>query len=62
MPKHVLTNKFPELQIHDVGELLGVDFCSNVTAANGTTIPFKGWIETKFQIKKDGSKEVTVPF
>ena len=34
----------------------------NLTAANGTTIPYKGWIETKFRLNKEDSKEVTVPF
>ena len=44
IPEHVLINKFPELQIHDVKEFLGVDSSLNLTAANGTSIPQgAGW-------------------
>ena len=39
-----------------------MDSCLNLTAANGTTIPYKGLIETKFRLNKDDLAEVTVPF
>ena len=33
-----------------------------LTAANGTTIPYKGWVEAKFRLDGENEKEVTVPF
>ena len=60
--KHVLINKFPEFKIHDVKELLGVDSNLNLTAANGTSIPYKGRVEAKFRLDRENSKEVAVPF
>ena len=35
IPEQVLINKFLELQVRDVSELLGVDSGLNLTAANG---------------------------
>ena len=48
IPEHVLSDKLPKLKIRDISELLGVDSGLNLTAANGTSIPYKGWIEIKF--------------
>ena len=62
IPEQVLINKFPELQVRDVSELLGVGSGLNLTAANGTPIPYSGWIETKFRLNRENSNDVTVPF
>ncbi|CAB4044519.1 Hypothetical predicted protein, partial [Paramuricea clavata] len=34
----------------------------NLTAANGTPIPYKGWVEARFRLNREDEKEVTVPF
>ena len=62
IPEHVLSDKLPKLKIRDISELLGVDSGLNLTAANGTSIPYKGWIEIKFRLNREDEKEVTVPF
>ena len=62
IPEHVLSDKLPKLKIRDISELLGVDSGLNLTAANGTSIPYKGWIEIKFRLNREDEKEVTVSF
>lgn len=60
--EHLLRQKLPDLKIRDINELLGVDSDLKLTAANGTAIPYKGWIEARFRLNGEGNKEVTVPF
>lgn len=33
-----------------------------LTAANGTSFPYKGWVEARFRLNEEEEKEVTVPF
>ena len=40
--EHVFKQKLPDLKIRGINELLGVDSDLKLTAANGTTIPYKG--------------------
>ena len=34
----------------------------NFTAANGTSIPYKGWVEVTFRLNSEEETKVTVPF
>ena len=57
--KAFLQENFPDCKIKDVDELLSCDLA--LTAANGSTIPYEGWVELNFQV--GGSKSVLpVPF
>jgi hypothetical protein len=60
--EHVLKRQLPDLEIRDINMLLGVDSDLKLTAPNGTTIPYKGWVEAKFRFDGEKEKEVTVPF
>ena len=60
--ENFLKQQLPDLNIRDINELLGVDSDLNLTAANGTTIPYKGWVEARFQLNGERGQEVTVPF
>ena len=54
-----LVANFPNLVIRDVGELINCDL--TLTAANGNSIPYKGWVELEFQIGESGNT-TPVPF
>ena len=59
IPEQVLINKFPELQVRDVSELLGVDSGLNLTVTNGTLFPYCGLRETKSRLDREISNDVT---
>ena len=48
-----LVVNFPNLVIRDVRELINCDLTQ--TAANGNSIPYKGWVELEFQIGESGN-------
>jgi hypothetical protein len=50
---------FPNVLIRDVGDLLDGDL--NLTAANGSDIPYRGWVELDLQIG-DSEHVPSVPF
>ena len=54
-----LVTNFLNLVIRDVGELINCDL--TLTAANGNSIPYKGWVELEFQIGDSGNT-TSVPF
>lgn len=54
-----LKRNFPNIEIRDVGELLNVNL--TLTAANGNSVPYKGWVALEFQIGKS-KNTVSVPF
>ena len=48
--------------IRDIAELLGMDGLK-LKAANGTDLPYEGWVELTFNLIEDDSDHtVTVPF
>ena len=57
-----MKQQLPDLEIRDINELLGVDSDLKLTTANGTTIPYKGWVEAKFRLDGEKEREVTVSF
>ena len=59
---HLLQQQLPDLKIRDIYELMGVDSDLQLTAANGTAILYKGWVETRFRLDGEKEKEITVPF
>ena len=60
--EHFLKQQLPDSKIRDIDELPGVKTDLKLTAANGTTIPYKGWVETRFRLSEKNEKEVSVPF
>ena len=50
---------FPDIAVKDISELLDIEL--NVTAANGSKVPYIGWVELNFKLwsSKD---ELAVPF
>ena len=57
--KAFLQENFPDCKIKDVDELLSCDLA--LTAANGSTIPYEGWVELNFQVGESKSV-LPVPF
>lgn len=53
-----LKDHFPNHVIKDVSKLLNCDLA--LTATNGGSIPYKGWVELNFQISD--SDAISVPF
>ena len=60
--EHVLKQQLLNLKIRDINELLGGGSDLKLIAASGATIPYKGWVETRFRLNGEKEKEVTVPF
>ena len=60
--ENFLKQQLPDLNIRDINKLLGVDSDLNLTADNRITIPYKGWVEVRFQLNDKREQEVTVPF
>ncbi|CAB4013058.1 Retrovirus-related Pol poly from transposon [Paramuricea clavata] len=56
--EQVLSDNFSDLKISDIRELLGAGSGLNLTAANGTSIPYKGWVEARFRLNREDEKEV----
>ena len=54
-----LEDNFRNVVIRDVGELFNCDL--TLTATNGNSIPYKGWVELDFQIG-DSENIIPVPF
>ena len=54
-----IKRNFPSVLVKDVGELLDGDL--TVTAANGSSIPYIGWVELDLQIG-DSEHVISVPF
>ena len=50
----LLKRIMPDVPIRNISEL--VDMELNITAANGTTIPYKGWVELEFRLSSPESE------
>ena len=58
-----LLKNFPTKQVKDMRDLLGIDEDLKIVAANGTNIPYEGWVELKMELPGDMQKNViVVPF
>jgi hypothetical protein len=57
--ENFVSKSFPNIPIRDDSELLECGL--TLTAANGSKIPYVGWVELKFQVQ-DSENEVSVPF
>ena len=57
----IFVNNLSDLKMSKISDLLGRDI--EVTAANGTHIPFSGWAEVKLKLvgKSQNATELTVP-
>ena len=62
IPERVLQDKFPETVVKDIRELLEVGSDLKLEAANGTQIPYNGWVGLNFKLLDNSVTEVTVPF
>ena len=54
-----LKHNFPGTNLRNISELIECEL--NVTAANGTPIPYKGWAELRFTLSKY-NEPIIVPF
>ena len=57
--EHFHKQKFPGTNLRDISELIKCEL--NVTAANGPSIPYKGWTELEFTLASN-QKSISVPF
>lgn len=60
------SDNLPDSKILPISDLLSDDEMLNLRAANGSEIPFKGWVEVKLSLydpktKTSGSDEILVP-
>lgn len=54
-----VSNNFPEVEVRNIAELLDSEL--KLTAANGSAIPYRGWVELKFRLAPS-HRELSVPF
>ena len=61
---HDMSQYFPDIPVRKVEDLLGTEREINLVAANGTEIPYKGWVELEFRITDNQSdiNVIKVPF
>ena len=59
--EYVVNSQFPSIQLRDIQELLGTDHNIDLQAANGTKIPYLGWVELDLKLIEQGT-DVRVPF
>ena len=58
--KTSLDEIIPNAHVKDIAELL--DTKLSLSAANGTSIPYMGWVELEFDLKHPSEKKILVPF
>ena len=54
-----LRENFRETEVRDISDLISPNL--NLTAANGTAIPYQGWVELEFQVAPE-AETLAVPF
>ena len=54
-----LRENFRETEIRDISDLISANL--NLTAANGSAIPYQGWVELEFQVAHE-AETLAVPF
>ena len=57
-----LKSQLSVVQIMDIEQLLGADGSISLQAANGTDIPYCGWVEIGVRLTNENEAEITVPF
>jgi hypothetical protein len=62
LPERILKDMFPDIPVKDIHELLGAGSDLKLEAANGTQIPYNGWVGVNFKLLNNSAKEITVPF
>ena len=59
--KSILAENFPEEEIHDVSELLGNDTALDLKTANGSALPYSGYVVLSFSLQEGTSNDLKVP-
>ena len=59
--KSILAEDFPEEEFHDVSELLGSDTALDLKTANGSTLPYSGYVALSFSLQEGTSNNLKVP-
>ena len=59
--KSILAEHFPEEEIHDVSELLGSDTALDLKTANGSALPYSGYVVLSFSLQDGTSNNLKVP-
>ena len=63
VPQSWMMMNLPDTRLREIKELMEIGEQFQLTAANGTTIPFEGWVELEFRLNKTvATQGMTVPF
>ena len=64
IPEYIVNRDFAHIQVREVKEFLGNESQLNLVTANGSTMPYKGWVELNFRLLKanENYDSITVPF
>ena len=61
LSKDFLTEHFPARKEQPLTDLLG-DSSLDLKAANGTEIPYVGWVDINFELCSDSNRHISIPF
>ena len=56
-----MTESFPKIEIRDVSELLGSETALDLKTANGSTLPYNGYVMLSFSLQEGTGNDLKVP-
>ena len=64
IPEYIVNRDFAHIQVREIKEFLGNESQLNLVTENGSTMPYKGWVELNFKLLKanENYDSITVPF
>ena len=64
IPEYIVNRDFAHIQVKEINEFLGMKTSKNLVTANGSTMPYKEWMELNFRLLKTNENydSITVPF
>ena len=64
IPEYIVNRDFAHIQVREIKEFIGNESQLNLVTANGSTMPYKGWVELNFRLLKTSENygSITVPF
>ena len=64
IPEYIVNRDFADIQVREIKEFLGNESQLKLVTANGSTMPYKGWVELNFRLLKTNENydSITVPF
>ena len=59
IPERLVREKFPNMSVKDIHELLGIGADLKLQAASGMQIPYNGWVGINFRLLDKETSEIS---